>query len=89
MLCFCWANAATPIASWCTTSPFVPFFVLAMQMVALSAVSSVASPTKGFRRWPLHHRRMSHFRSEIVCLRRFALSAGWCILQLAGGRRKQ
>ena len=48
MLCNRRASAAAghrvpPIASWCTTAPFVPFFVLAMQMVALSEVSSVVS----------------------------------------------
>ena len=48
MLCTRRARAATghtgpPMASWCTTAPFVPFLVLAMQMVALSAVRRVLS----------------------------------------------
>jgi hypothetical protein len=81
MLCSRRANAATghrvpPIASWCTTAPFVPFFVFAMQMVPLSAVSSVARSVAGSRRIPLHHRRISHFRRAIVRLRRFFLPAG-------------
>ena len=81
MLCSRRASAPTghrvpPIASWCTTAPFVPFCVFAMQMVALSAESSVASSDDWFRRCPLHHRQMSHFRSAMVRFRRFAFRAG-------------
>ena len=76
-----WVNAVTghrvpPIVSWCITAPYVPFFVFAMQMVPLSAVSSFASSSKGSRRFPLYHRQMLHFCREIVLLRRVCLSAG-------------
>ena len=81
ILCSRRANAATGhrvplIASWCTTAPFAPFFVFAMQMVPLSAVSSVARSAEGSRRIPFHHRRMLHFRRAIVRLRFFRLIAG-------------
>ena len=81
ILCSRQASAATwnrvpPIALWCTTAPFVLFFVFSMQMVPLSAVSSVARSAKGSRRIPLHHRRMSHFRRAIVRLQRFRLIVG-------------
>ncbi len=43
------ANAATGhvgpwTALWCTTAPLVPFFVLAMEIVALFAVRRVVRP---------------------------------------------
>ena len=59
------ASAATgqispPNASWCTNAPFVPFLVLAIAMVALSALTRVGSPNSRSRSWPLHQRRTSH-----------------------------
>jgi hypothetical protein len=45
------ANAATglgpPIAKWWTNAPFVPFFVLAIEMVALSARRSALREESG------------------------------------------
>ncbi len=46
------ANAATgqigpPIAKWWTKAPLVPFFVLAMEMVALSARRSAVREESG------------------------------------------
>jgi len=72
------ASAATgqispPNASWCTNAPFVPFLVLAIAMVALSALTRVGSPNSRSRSWPLHQRRTSHFLNRMVhfccCLR--------------------
>jgi hypothetical protein len=75
------ANAATghrcpPMASWCTTAFFVPFLVLAMHIVALSAVRRVARGAFGLRSTPRHHKRMSHLRSAIVRFTRCAVGAG-------------
>ena len=81
MLCILLASAATghsvpPIASWCTTTPFVPFFVCAMQIVALSAVISVVSGALGSRSRPLHQRRMSDLRKAMVRFLHFRINAG-------------
>ena len=81
MLCILLASAATghsvpPIASWCTTAPFVPFFVCAMRIVALSAVISVVSGALGLRSRPLHQRRMSHLCNAMVRFLRFRINAG-------------
>ena len=54
------------MASWCTTAFLVPFFVLAMQMVALSAVRRVASGALGCRSFPFLHKRISPLRSAMV-----------------------
>ncbi len=73
----CWmlatrrATAATgqigpPIASWCTTAPFVPFLVCAMHMVALSACKSACSPAECGIISSLYHKRISQSRRGIV-----------------------
>jgi hypothetical protein len=51
-LSICRAKAATgqigpPTAKWWTNAPFVPFFVLAMEMVALSARRSMPREESG------------------------------------------
>ncbi len=73
----CWmlatwrAMAATgqigpPIASWCTTAPFVPFLVCAMHMVALSPCMSAHSPAKCGIILPRYHNLMSQSWRRIV-----------------------
>ncbi len=57
-----------PNASWCTKAPFVPFLVLAIKMVALSALRRVGSPDSWTRSWPLCQRRTLHFHSGMVRL---------------------
>jgi hypothetical protein len=75
----CWmlatrrAMAATgqigpPIASWCTTAPFVPFLVCPMHMVALFACMSAHSPAKCGIIFPRYHNLMSQSRRGIVFL---------------------
>ena len=82
--CACWmlatrrAKAATgqirpPIASWCTTAPFVPFLVCAMDMVALSACMSARSPAECGIIFPRYHNQMSQSRRGTVL---FVLT--WC-----------
>ncbi len=55
-----------PITSWCTTAPFVPFYVCTMYMVALSAHMSTRSPTKCGIIFPPCHNLMSQSRRAIV-----------------------
>jgi hypothetical protein len=74
----CWmlatrrAMAATghigpPIASWCSTAPFVPFFVCAMHMVALSARMSARSPAKcGIIFHPCHNLMLQSRRAIVL-----------------------
>ncbi len=75
----CWmlvtrrAMAATgqigpPIASWCTTVPFVPFLVCAVHTVVLSACMSARSPTECGIIFPRYHNLMSQSRRGIVFL---------------------
>ncbi len=69
------ASAATghmgpPIASWWTTTPLDPFFVLAMQIVALSAVRRFIKPLAWWRTMPFRHSRMSQSRRGMVRLSR-------------------
>ncbi len=59
-----------PKASWWMTAPFVPFLVLAMQIVALSAVRSVASGAEWGRMPPCRHNRTSQLRIGMVRLSR-------------------
>jgi hypothetical protein len=68
------ANAAMgqmgpPIGSWWTTTPFEPFLV-AMQIVALSAVRRLANLLEWWRTTPVRHSLMSHRRSGMVCFLR-------------------
>jgi hypothetical protein len=70
------ASAATgqmgpPKDSWWTTAPLVPFLVLAMQIVALSALRRVASLAECNSSIPSFHRQMSLLRNGIV---RFSLA---------------
>ena len=52
---------------WCTTAPFVPFFVCAMHIVALSACNSISNPAECEMRCPsLVHRRISQSRNGMV-----------------------
>lgn len=54
---------------WCTTAPFVPFFVCAMHIVALSACNRAFLPALcGIRRPSVDQSRMSHSRKGIVRL---------------------
>ncbi len=73
----CWmlatqrAMAATgqirpPIASWCTTAPFVPFLVYAMHMVVLSACISARSTAECGIMFPRYHNLISQSRRGIV-----------------------
>ena len=55
-----------PIASWCTTAPFVPFLVCAMHMVALSACKSAFRPAECGITFPLYHNLISQSRRGIV-----------------------
>ena len=57
-----------PKASWWMSAPLVPFLVLAMQIVALSAVRSVASVAECGRIPPCRHNRMSQLRIGMVRL---------------------
>ena len=59
-----------PIASWWTTTPLDPFFVLAMQIVALSAVMRLCKPLECRRTVPFRQRRMSQSRRGMVRLSR-------------------
>jgi hypothetical protein len=68
-----WARADTghigpPNASWCTTAPFVPFLVFAMQIVVLSAVSSVVNPAEWGISTPFRHIQISQSLRAIVRL---------------------
>jgi hypothetical protein len=81
ILLTCCGRAATghqapPIALWCTTAPFVPFLVWAMQIVALSAVRRMGSGEEMSNSLPLRHRRILHFCSAVVRFRRCAAGAG-------------
>jgi hypothetical protein len=65
------ANAATgqmgpPIVLGWRTTPFEPFLVCAMQIVALSAVRRFANPLEWWRTTPVCHSLMSHRRSGMV-----------------------
>jgi hypothetical protein len=76
MLATCWASAATgqmgpPNASWWTTTPFDPFFVCAMQIIALSAVRRFVNLLECWRSTPLRHSLMSHSRNGMVCFARY------------------
>jgi hypothetical protein len=52
---------------WCTTAPFVPFFVCAIHIVALSACNSITNPAECEMRCPsLVHRRISQSRNGMV-----------------------
>ncbi len=71
MLAMRWAMAAMgqigpPIASWCTTAPFVPFLVCAMHMVAPSAHMSACSPAKCGIIFPRYHNLMLQSQRGIV-----------------------
>ena len=59
-----------PKASWWMTAPLVPFLVFAMQIVALSAVMSVASVAECGRGSPCRHNRTSQLRIGMVRLSR-------------------
>jgi len=66
------ANAATgqilpPMASWWMTAPFVPFFVCAMEMVALSACKRTLRLELWSSRTPQRHSWTSNFLRGTVC----------------------
>jgi hypothetical protein len=69
-------HRTSPIALWCTTAFFVPFFMLAMQIVALSAVRRVFRGAPGLRSTPQHHSCTSHCQSAIVHCLCCAVGAG-------------
>jgi hypothetical protein len=76
MLVTCQASAATgqmgpPNASWWTTTPHDPFFVCAMQIVALSAVRRFVNPLECWRMTPLCHSLMLHSWSGMVCFAQY------------------
>jgi hypothetical protein len=67
----------TPLtASWCTTAFVVPFFVLAIQVVALSDVRRVASGAYGCRSYPSFQSGILHLRRAMVRFCSYGKGAG-------------